>query len=57
MDQWNETENPNMNPQAYGHLKFNEEAKIIQCKMKESSTNVSDLTGFWHEEKSKPIHI
>lgn len=57
MDQWNETENPNMNPQAYGHLKFNKEAKIIQCKMKESSTNVSDLTGFWHEEKSKPIHI
>ena len=31
-DQWNRIEDPEMNPQAYGHSTFDKGAKPIQCK-------------------------
>jgi len=31
-DQWNRTEDPEMNPHAYGHLIFDKEANTIQWK-------------------------
>jgi hypothetical protein len=32
VDQWNRTEDPEMNPHTYGHLIFDKETKTIQCK-------------------------
>jgi hypothetical protein len=32
VDQWNRTEDPEMNPHSYGHLIFEKQAKIFQWK-------------------------
>jgi hypothetical protein len=32
VDQWNQTEDPEINPHIYGHLIFDKEFKVIQWK-------------------------
>jgi uncharacterized protein (DUF736 family) len=45
-DQWNRTEDPEMNPHIYGHLIFDKEAKTIQWEKKTAfSTNGAVSTG------------
>jgi hypothetical protein len=55
VDQWNRTEDPEMNPHTYGHLIFDKEAKTIQWK-KAFSTNGAGSTVSYHVEECKSIH-
>ena len=56
VDQWNRTEDPEMNPHTYGHLIFDKGAKTIQWKKTAFSTNGAGLTGGYHVEECKLIH-
>ena len=51
IDQWNRTENPEMDSQLYGELTFNEVEKNIQWKKVVSSTNGVGKTGKQHAEE------
>ena len=44
-DQWNRTENPEIDPQLYGQLVFYKAEKNIQWKKNSSSTNGIGKTG------------
>jgi hypothetical protein len=58
-DQWNRTEDPEMNPHTYGHLTFDKEAKIIRGGRRGTtvlSTNGAGSTGCHHVEEDKLIH-
>ena len=55
VDQWNRTEDPEMNPHTYGHLIFDKEAKTIQWK-KAFSTNGAGSTVSYHVEECESIH-
>ena len=44
MDQWNQIENPDINPHTYKQLIVDKEAKIVQWKKKVSSTNGAGRT-------------
>jgi hypothetical protein len=57
VDQWNRTEDPEMNPHAYGHLIFDKGAKTIQwIKKTVLSTNGAGSNGGYHVEECKLIH-
>ena len=56
VDQWNQIEDPEMNPHTYGHLIFDKGAKTIQWKKTAFSTNVAGTTGGYHVEEYKLIH-
>lgn len=53
MDQCNLTKDEDINPKNYGHLIFNDEAKIILWKKK---ANDDSLTGYQLLEECKSIH-
>ena len=52
MDQWNQVEDPDINPHTYEHLVFDKEAKTVE-KKKASSTNGTCITGCQHVEEWK----
>jgi hypothetical protein len=56
VDQWNRTDNPEMNPHTYGHLFFDKEAKTIQWKKTTFSTNGAVSTVSQLVEECKLIH-
>ena len=55
-DQWKRIEDPEMNPNSYGQLIFDKEAKTIQWEKTAFSTNAAGSTGGQHVEKCKSIH-
>jgi len=52
VDQWNRTEDPEMNPHTYGHLIYDKGAKTIHWK-RPFSINGAPSTGCQHVEKCK----
>ena len=56
VDQWNRIEDPDMNPQTYGHLIFDKGAKTIQWKKTAFSTSGAGTTGGYHVEEFELIH-
>jgi hypothetical protein len=54
-DQWNRTEDSEMNLHTYGHLIFDKGAETIQWK-KAFSTNGAGTTGGYHVEECELIH-
>ena len=55
VEQWNRTEDPEMNPHNYGHLIFDKGTKTIQWK-KAFSANGAGSTGGQHVEECELIH-
>ena len=55
VDQWNRTEDPEMNPHIYGYLFFDQVAKTIQWKKTTFSKNSAGLTGSYHAEECELI--
>ena len=51
VDQWNQIEDPDINPYTYEHPIFDKEAKIIQWKKESTSTNGAGITGCQHVEE------
>jgi hypothetical protein len=51
LDQWNRTEDPEMNPHNYEHMIFDNGAKTIHF-----STNGAGTSGGYHVEECKLIH-
>ena len=51
IDQWNRIENPEMGPQTYSQLIFNEAGKNIQWIKTVSSANGAGKTGQQHAKK------
>jgi hypothetical protein len=56
VDQWNKTEDPEMNPHTYGHLVFDKGAETTSGKKTTYSTNGAGSTGSYHVEECKLIH-
>ena len=56
IDNWNRTEDPEMNPHTSGHLIFDKEAKTIHWKKDSILTNVAGPTGSYHVEEFDLIH-
>ena len=52
-DQWNQIENPDINPHTYEHLIFDKEAKNIKWKKENIQQMVLALTGYQHVEECK----
>jgi hypothetical protein len=52
-NQWNRTEESEINPHTYGHLIFNKEAKTKQWKKESTLSNGAGLTGGVHVEECK----
>jgi hypothetical protein len=55
IDQWNRTEDSEMNSHTFGHLIFDKEVKTIQWKNSAVSTNGAGSTGSQHVEECKLI--
>ena len=56
-DQWNRIEDPDMNPNTYGHLIFDKGAKKYPVEKKTAFlTNGDGSTGGLHAEKCKLAH-
>ena len=51
IDQWNRTENPEMDPQLYGQLIFDKQERISNGKKRVSSTNGVGKIGQPHVEE------
>ena len=57
VDQWNRIQDPDMNPQTYGHLIFDKGAKTnISGKKTVFSKNGTGTTGCYHVEECELIH-
>jgi hypothetical protein len=56
VDQWNRIEHPEMNPNTYGLLIFEKDAKTIQWKKRHFPKNGAGTTGGCHVEECKLIH-
>jgi hypothetical protein len=54
--QWNRIEDPEMNPQTYGHLIFDKGAKSIKWKVDSIFNKWCYLTGSYHVEECELIH-
>jgi hypothetical protein len=55
-DQWKRIEDPEMNPNSYGQLIFDKEAKTIQWEKTAFSKNGAGSTGGYHVEDCELIH-
>ena len=53
VDEWNKTEDPEVNPHIYVHLFFIRKPEMCNGKKKASSTNSDCLTGGQHVEEYK----
>jgi hypothetical protein len=53
VDQWKKIEDPQTNPQIYGHLIFDKKGKNKHWKKRASSINGAGLTGSLYVEKWK----
>jgi hypothetical protein len=57
VDQWNRTEDTEMNPHTYAYLFFDKGDKTIQWKKRIGfSTNFGGSTGGYHVEECELIH-
>jgi hypothetical protein len=56
VDQWNRTEDPEINPNVYGHLIFEKGAKAIQWEKKKIFLTLNGVGSNGGVEECKLIH-